>query len=147
MPILDAHSFEFISRSTEQTRRLGMRLGALLKCGDVVCLAGAVYGLAYVGEDFDPTAGSHAAAGSLADLGAILASYQILPSGGFAWNSAWVIPDDGDESIQETAYAILALDKLDRAQYLDRSSWRPTTCRASSSAQAAVWSGVALTSL
>jgi tRNA threonylcarbamoyladenosine biosynthesis protein TsaE len=40
MPILDPHSFEFISRSTEQTRRLGMRLGALLKCGDVVLLAG-----------------------------------------------------------------------------------------------------------
>jgi tRNA threonylcarbamoyladenosine biosynthesis protein TsaE len=40
MPILDANSFEFISRSAEQTRRLGMRLGALLKSGDVICLAG-----------------------------------------------------------------------------------------------------------
>jgi len=40
MPILDPHSFEFISRSTEQTRRLGMRLGALLRVGDVVCLVG-----------------------------------------------------------------------------------------------------------
>jgi len=40
MPILDQHSFEFISRSTEQTRRLGMRLGALLRSGDVICLAG-----------------------------------------------------------------------------------------------------------
>ncbi len=40
MPILDQHSFEFISRSEEQTRRLGMRLGALLHSGDVICLAG-----------------------------------------------------------------------------------------------------------
>jgi tRNA threonylcarbamoyladenosine biosynthesis protein TsaE len=40
MPILDPHSMEFISRSAEQTRRAGMRLGALLQAGDVVCLAG-----------------------------------------------------------------------------------------------------------
>ncbi len=40
MPILDAHSFEFISRSAEQTRRVGMRLGALIDVGDVICLAG-----------------------------------------------------------------------------------------------------------
>lgn len=40
MPILDAHAFEFFSRSPEQTRRLGMRLGALLKPGDLVCLQG-----------------------------------------------------------------------------------------------------------
>jgi len=40
MPILDAHSLEFISRSAEQTRRVGMRLGALLKPGDVVGLVG-----------------------------------------------------------------------------------------------------------
>jgi tRNA threonylcarbamoyladenosine biosynthesis protein TsaE len=31
---------EFISRSAEQTRRLGMRLGALLRTGDMVCLVG-----------------------------------------------------------------------------------------------------------
>ncbi|MFZ5910114.1 MAG: tRNA (adenosine(37)-N6)-threonylcarbamoyltransferase complex ATPase subunit type 1 TsaE, partial [Chloroflexota bacterium] len=40
MPILDAHSLEFFSRSPEQTRRVGMRLGALLQPGDVVCLHG-----------------------------------------------------------------------------------------------------------
>jgi tRNA threonylcarbamoyladenosine biosynthesis protein TsaE len=40
MPILDAHAFEFFSKSPEQTRRLGMRLGALLKPGDLVCLQG-----------------------------------------------------------------------------------------------------------
>ncbi|KAF0109336.1 MAG: hypothetical protein FD146_380 [Anaerolineaceae bacterium] len=40
MPILDAHTFEFFSKSPDQTRRLGMRLGALLQPGDLVCLQG-----------------------------------------------------------------------------------------------------------
>ena len=40
MPILDAQSLEFISRSADQTRRAGIRLGSLLQPGDVVCLEG-----------------------------------------------------------------------------------------------------------
>ncbi|MBN2547543.1 MAG: tRNA (adenosine(37)-N6)-threonylcarbamoyltransferase complex ATPase subunit type 1 TsaE [Anaerolineales bacterium] len=40
MPVLNHQSLEFISRSTEQTRRAGMRLGALLQTGDVICLIG-----------------------------------------------------------------------------------------------------------
>jgi tRNA threonylcarbamoyladenosine biosynthesis protein TsaE len=40
MPILDAHAFEFFSKSPEQTRRLGMRLGALLQPGDLIGLQG-----------------------------------------------------------------------------------------------------------
>jgi len=40
MPILDQFSIEIISRSAEQTRRVGMRLGALLQPGDVICLIG-----------------------------------------------------------------------------------------------------------
>jgi tRNA threonylcarbamoyladenosine biosynthesis protein TsaE len=40
MPILDPHSLEIISRSTEQTRRVGMRLGAMLQPGDMVALVG-----------------------------------------------------------------------------------------------------------
>lgn len=40
MPILDTHSFEFISRSPEQTRRIGIRLGADLQPMDVICLSG-----------------------------------------------------------------------------------------------------------
>ena len=40
MPILDANSLEFFSRSPEQTRRLGMRLGKMLQAGDLVCLQG-----------------------------------------------------------------------------------------------------------
>jgi len=40
MPILDANALDFFSRSPEQTRRLGMRLGGLLQAGDVICLHG-----------------------------------------------------------------------------------------------------------
>lgn len=40
MPILDSRTLEFFSRSAEQTRRIGMRLGAMLKPGDLVCLSG-----------------------------------------------------------------------------------------------------------
>jgi tRNA threonylcarbamoyladenosine biosynthesis protein TsaE len=40
MPILDANSFEFFSHSPEQTRRLGLRLGTMLKTSDLVCLSG-----------------------------------------------------------------------------------------------------------
>jgi tRNA threonylcarbamoyladenosine biosynthesis protein TsaE len=39
-PILDRNSLEIISRSAEQTRRVGMRLGTLLRSGDVICLSG-----------------------------------------------------------------------------------------------------------
>jgi len=40
MPILDKYSLEFFSKSPEQTRRIGMRLGSALKKGDVLCLQG-----------------------------------------------------------------------------------------------------------
>jgi tRNA threonylcarbamoyladenosine biosynthesis protein TsaE len=40
MPILDPNAIDFVSRSPDQTRRLGMRLGALLRKGDVICLQG-----------------------------------------------------------------------------------------------------------
>ena len=40
MPILDAHTLEFFSKSPDQTRRLGIRLGALLQPGELVCLQG-----------------------------------------------------------------------------------------------------------
>jgi len=39
-PILDDRSLEFISRSPAQTRRLGARLGKLLRGGEVICLEG-----------------------------------------------------------------------------------------------------------
>jgi tRNA threonylcarbamoyladenosine biosynthesis protein TsaE len=40
MPILNPHALEFFSRSPEQTRRLGIRLGALMRPGDLLCLSG-----------------------------------------------------------------------------------------------------------
>lgn len=40
MPILNANTLEIFSRSPEQTRRVGMRLGGLLLPGDVICLQG-----------------------------------------------------------------------------------------------------------
>ncbi len=40
MPILSPDAIEFISRSPEQTRRVGARLGMLLSGGDVIALEG-----------------------------------------------------------------------------------------------------------
>jgi tRNA threonylcarbamoyladenosine biosynthesis protein TsaE len=40
MPILAPNTIEFFSRSAEQTRRVGMRIGAMLRPGDLVCLQG-----------------------------------------------------------------------------------------------------------
>src|SRR5512133_3403224 len=40
MPILNAHTMDFFSRSPAQTRRIGRRLGAALQAGDVICLQG-----------------------------------------------------------------------------------------------------------
>jgi tRNA threonylcarbamoyladenosine biosynthesis protein TsaE len=40
MPILDSHTMDFFSRSPEQTRRVGSRLGGVLQAGDVICLQG-----------------------------------------------------------------------------------------------------------
>ena len=40
MPILNQNTLEFISRSPEQTKRIGSYLGTLLKTGDVICLQG-----------------------------------------------------------------------------------------------------------
>jgi tRNA threonylcarbamoyladenosine biosynthesis protein TsaE len=40
MPILDDRTLDFVSHSAVQTERLGVRLGELLKPGDVLCLEG-----------------------------------------------------------------------------------------------------------
>jgi hypothetical protein len=83
---------------------------------DVLGLAGAVYGLAFVGEDYDPIAGEHSGASSLGELADILAGYQLL-TGGFTWNSNYLEEGQDNETIQETAYALLALNEADRAWY------------------------------
>jgi tRNA threonylcarbamoyladenosine biosynthesis protein TsaE len=40
MPIIPANSLDFISRSAQQTQRLGMRLGSLLQPGELVAMTG-----------------------------------------------------------------------------------------------------------
>ncbi len=40
MPILNQWTLEFISNSVEQTERLGVRLGQLLRSRDLICLSG-----------------------------------------------------------------------------------------------------------
>lgn len=40
MPIFDPNTFEFTSRSPAQTKRIGIRLGRLLKTEDLICLTG-----------------------------------------------------------------------------------------------------------
>ena len=40
MPTLDLHTIDVFSRSPDQTRRIGMRLGGALQAGDVICLQG-----------------------------------------------------------------------------------------------------------
>jgi tRNA threonylcarbamoyladenosine biosynthesis protein TsaE len=40
VPILDEHTFDFFSRSPDQTRRIGARLGRTLKPADLICLQG-----------------------------------------------------------------------------------------------------------
>ena len=40
MPVFDSHTLDFFSRSPEQTRRIGARLGNALRAGDVICLQG-----------------------------------------------------------------------------------------------------------
>ncbi len=39
-PILTNHVLDFISHSAEQTKRVGERLGQLLRDGDIICLQG-----------------------------------------------------------------------------------------------------------
>lgn len=40
MPILDDHTLDFVSKSPGQTQRIGIRLGGLLRPGDLICLQG-----------------------------------------------------------------------------------------------------------
>jgi beta-lactam-binding protein with PASTA domain/N-glycosylase/DNA lyase len=83
---------------------------------DILGLAGAVFGLAAVGQDHDPQAGHYEDASSLSDLAEILAGYQ-LETGGFTW--WWASREEyQDETIQETSYAIMALNKVDGLGYL-----------------------------
>ena len=86
---------------------------------DVLGLAGGVMGLSWMGEDFDPTAGAFAAASSTAELADMLAALQ-NPNGSWYWMSSLSSPGQGDEDVQTTAYAMLALLAAnDSGQYDD----------------------------
>ena len=73
---------------------------------EVLGLAGAIYGLSFVHENYDPQSGDYASASSLSDQAGILAG-QPLISGA----------DDG-ELLQRNAYAILALNQFNRTKHL-----------------------------
>lgn len=75
---------------------------------DLIGLAGGVLGLGWLNEDFDPTAGSFAAASSTDDLADLLAGYQNV-NGSWNWHTNLVSPASDDEDLQTTAYALLAL--------------------------------------
>ncbi|HPP75760.1 MAG TPA: hypothetical protein PLU88_11615, partial [Armatimonadota bacterium] len=72
----------------------------------VLGLAGALYGLAFVGEEFDPTDGPFADANNLTDLANILVDFQ-QADGSFI--RSIIKPNS---SVQETAYAMLALNEF-----------------------------------
>jgi tRNA threonylcarbamoyladenosine biosynthesis protein TsaE len=40
VPLLDAHTVDFLSSSPVQTQRIGARIGELLRPGDLICLRG-----------------------------------------------------------------------------------------------------------
>jgi hypothetical protein len=83
----------------------------------VLGLAGALLGLSSAGVTFDPTGGDLASDDSLADLAVTLVGYQ-LSTGGFSWSSQALGEGESNETIQETAYSLLALNELDRSGYL-----------------------------
>jgi hypothetical protein len=81
-------------------------------------LAGALYGLAFVGEDIAPTTGYYAGAANIGELFDGLAALQ-NPNGGIIWHPYYTLEDDQNEGTQKTAYAILAFNEYDRSAYLD----------------------------
>ena len=80
-------------------------------------LSGALYGLAFVNETIDPTAGYFASEDSIDDLFTELASYQIN-NGGVAWHPDFTLANDQNEGTQATAYAIMAFNEFNRGDYI-----------------------------
>ncbi|PKL95126.1 MAG: hypothetical protein CVV18_06675, partial [Gammaproteobacteria bacterium HGW-Gammaproteobacteria-8] len=83
---------------------------------DLVGLSGAVWAAARTGAELDPQSGLFAAADTTADLAQELLQYQDPVSGGFYFNTTLaMMPDDPTATdSQVTAFAMLALDLLDR---------------------------------
>ena len=85
---------------------------------DVIGLTGAVWASAVTGVDLDPTAGVYASADSTADLAVLLAGMTTTADDGAWLYSSTADPDDySNGDVQTTAYAILALNALDRDAY------------------------------
>lgn len=80
---------------------------------ETIGLAGAVYGLAFVNDNYTATAGDYTG-DDLGGLAAALAGYQIN-GGGFSWDAQNVTA--GNEDAQTTAYAILALNEVSRVTF------------------------------
>lgn len=76
-------------------------------------LAGGVYGLAYAGETAFPGSGHFAGKTTVAELAAELASLQ---------DTSGVFDPGHQMDIQNTAYALLALNEVNRSGYLDNIS-------------------------
>jgi hypothetical protein len=93
---------------------------------DIIGLAGAVRGLAYARAYTFPAISAPLHSGvdgidNLEDLAAYLVSLQ-NPNGSWYWHSNLAAPATGDEDVQTTAYAVLALlavDKLTAASTVD----------------------------
>jgi hypothetical protein len=77
-------------------------------------LAGAVYGLAFAGEDYTALAGDYSGM-NLMGMANALAAYQ-MNTGGFSWDAHDILTP-GNEDVQTTAYAILALNEVKRPLY------------------------------
>jgi hypothetical protein len=115
--MIGAGTAEWIAGTKAEINELTIDAFGVYDYYDVIGLAGGVLGLSAAGETaFDPTTGAYAGADSLAELADALAALQ-LGSGGFTWTAQQTAP--GNESIQETAYAILALEDLDPSAYAD----------------------------
>ncbi|MDX2435808.1 MAG: terpene cyclase/mutase family protein, partial [Acidobacteriota bacterium] len=95
---------------------------------DIIGLAGAVRGLAYARRYTFPAIVAPLHTGvngidNLEDLAAYLASLQ-NPNGSWYWHSNLAAPVTGDEDVQTTAYALLALLEVD---VMTAASYQPAT--------------------
>jgi tRNA threonylcarbamoyladenosine biosynthesis protein TsaE len=117
-PILDQNSLEIISRSTEQTRRVGMRLGVLLKPGNIICLEGdlgagkttLVQGLAAGWGSLDPVSSPTFV---LVNVYSRADRYKLFHLDAYRINSAQeAIHLDLDEMLEEGALVIEWADRI-----------------------------------
>jgi len=91
----------------------------------VLAPACGVFGLSMAGLDYDPQAGAWASTSSMMELMDALLAYQVPPAmgeitGGFVYSALLTPPlNPDDQSLQATAYALLAMKALDPWRYAD----------------------------